>query len=82
MLIIILRNSESILTQNIVRQSLSSKAFISRNTNNNTLNISLTPAPVLIPVQKRRNNELEGGHNNSLTNLDNAADKHNLVHNV
>ena len=66
----------------MVRQSLSSKAFISRNSYNNTLNISLTPAPVLIPVQKRRNNESEADHNISFVNKDNSADNPEFEHYV
>ena len=78
----ILKNSESTLTQNIIRQSLSAKKIISGYSNTNTLNISLTPAPVLIPVQKRRNNESEADHNISFVNKDNSADNPEFEHYV
>lgn len=55
---------------------------MSRNSSNNAFEKYFTPAPKLIPVQKRINNELEGEHNNSLINHDYATDKPKLVHNV
>ena len=78
----LLRNSESKLMQITVRQRLSEKAIISRNSSNNTFEISLTPAPVPITVQKRRYNESDAEHNNMITNIDNSAGRPRLGHNV
>ena len=78
----ILKNSESTRRQNMARQSLSAKMIISRYSNTNSLNISLTPAPVLIPVQTRRNNESKAEQNNSFVNKDNSADNPEFEHYV
>ena len=66
----------------MVRQRLSVKPILSINSSNNSFEITLTPSPVLIPVQKHSNFELQAEHNNSLINNANSANIPKLVHHV